>query len=65
MKKIHWHFDNPWRDKAIYVPLQDMVPINHQRYHADFGPNLDAYLLPQPDGSFEAGIRYGKEPHQY
>jgi hypothetical protein len=40
--KIHWHFDNPWRDKAIYVPLQDMVPINSNRYEADLGPKLDA-----------------------
>jgi hypothetical protein len=63
--KIHWHFDNPWRDRAIYVPLQDLVPINHQRYQADLGAKLDAYLLPQPDGSVEAGIRYGKEPDQY
>ncbi|MEH2517393.1 hypothetical protein V1279_002966 [Bradyrhizobium sp. AZCC 1610] len=63
--KIHWHFDNPWRDKAIYVPLAHLVPINHQRYQADLGDKLDAYLLPQPDGTFVAGIRYGKEGEQY
>jgi hypothetical protein len=63
--KIHWHFKNPWRDRAIYVPLDLLVPINSNRYRTDLGDKLDAYLLPQPDGSFEAGIRYGKEPNQY
>lgn len=62
---IHWHFDNPWRSKAIYVPLDLLVPINANRYRADLGDKLDAYLLRQPDGSLLAGIRYGKEPHQY
>src|ERR1700681_672053 len=63
--KIHWHFENPWRNRAIYVPLDLLVPINSNRYRTDLGDKLDAYLLPQPDGSFEAGIRYGKEANQY
>lgn len=62
--KIHWHFDNPWRQKAVYVPLPLLVPINHQRF-SDFGDKVDAYLLEQPDGSILAGIRYGEKPEQY
>ncbi len=63
--KIHWHFDNPWRDRVIYVPLHLLVPVLDTHYQRQYGQKLDAYLLPQPDGSFSVGIRYGAEPDQY
>jgi hypothetical protein len=63
--KIHWHFDNPWRDKAIYVPVENVAPLSFRRYVDDFGPKLDAYILVQPDGRHEAGIRFGDKPDQY
>ena len=62
---IHWHFDNPWRRKAIDVPLEDVLPLTAKAYLRDYGPKLDAYILVQPDGRHEVGVRYGKEPHQY
>jgi hypothetical protein len=40
--KIHWHFDNAWRDKAICVPLADLVPASNMRYRHDYGDKLDA-----------------------
>jgi len=32
---------------------------------AQHGTDLDAYILPQPSGWHDGGIRYGDEPHQY
>jgi len=66
--KIHWHFYNPWRDKLVYVRLTDLLkllPAGYSGYVANYGRRLDAYLLPQPNGLFSVGIRYGSEPHEY
>lgn len=63
--KIHWHFENPWRDRAIYVPLDELMPAKADSYRTAYGEKLDAYILVQPTGSFQLGIRYGKGPDQY
>jgi hypothetical protein len=63
--RIHWHFENPWRQKAIYVPIEDLLPLTHKGYVSAYGEKLDAYILRQPDGSFQSGVRYGVNEDQY
>jgi len=70
----HWHHANPWAARVIYIAdLEDLVDalfserskqtaLTHWQQH---GPKLDGYLLPQPRGQYEAGIRYGAEPAEY
>ena len=35
------------------------------QYWRNAHPKLDAYILPQPSGWHDIGVRYGSEPHQY
>lgn len=65
--KIHWHFDNPWRKKAVYVPVSELIPRSDrlQQIRDSFGMDLDAYVLRQPDETCVAGIRYGAKPEEY
>ncbi len=73
----HWHDFNPWSCKAIYLPdLEELVHCLYPQGRHPVSPfdilaqwqshkKLDAYLLPQSEGQFLCGLRYGKEPHEY
>jgi hypothetical protein len=69
--KLHWFFENPWRQKAVFVPFDQFLRNTigamcwKTRLQRQYGEKFDAYILAQPDGSFQAGIRYGANPDQY
>lgn len=70
----HWHDSNPWATRLIYVAdLEDLVDALYSerskatamQHWYQHGTLLDGYLLPQPRGQYEAGIRYGAEGADY
>jgi len=70
----HWHDFNPWADCLTYITAEDADALLQGAYCDDaywhciveeYGPRLDPYLLPQPNGRFSFGIRYGREPGEY
>lgn len=76
----HWHDFNPWADVIIYLPdldelsacLDPREPKRHRlRWEYEQGIRgcdprfLDAYILPQPSGLHDVGVRYGKEGSEY
>jgi hypothetical protein len=76
--KPHWHRYNPWRDDLVYIPVERLAEcvvggtINGKtpedlvkRWHQNGRDKLDAYILPQPSGEHDLGVRYGKEPEEY
>lgn len=69
--KFHWFFENPWRQNAVFVPMDKFIRSTigayawRARIERQYGDKLDAYILRQPDGSMLDGIRYGERPDQY
>jgi hypothetical protein len=65
----HWHKHNPWKDRVVYVPLNELVEcISHAPgFYQTLTGNLDAYILPNGHGDYghSIGIRYGKEGPDY
>ena len=69
----HWHDYNPWANTVVYLPdidelsacLDPLNPTKHKDRWLERGNKLDAYLLPQPSGYHDIGIRYGKEGSEY
>ena len=73
----YWHEVNPWRDDVVYVPLAELAAClegdserkmaRWQHTSEVYGTpgQLDAYILPQPSGLHDAGVRYGAEGSQY
>ena len=65
----HWHDHNPWATRLRYISFDDLVALygaeKTVRVVEKTHGKIDAYLLKQPDGSYEFGIRYGKEGQEY
>lgn len=65
----HWNDFNPWARTCIYISYDEMREILGQNLQdetlAAYGSRLDAYILPQPGGTYCFGIRYGAEPGEY
>jgi hypothetical protein len=70
----HWHNFNPWADHIVYLPdLKELSacldPYDPERqlnrWLRERGEKLDAYILPQPSGWHDCGVRYGEEGSEY
>lgn len=74
----HWHSYNPWADRLVYLPdLKELAlvlfdprvsmrtPAERVAHWETFGGKIDAYLIKQPDGWIEVGLRFGQELHEY
>lgn len=63
----HWHDYNPWADTCLYIPsIAEVMGHEYERkILIELGAKLDAYILPQPNGTYLFGIRYGKEGPDY
>ena len=48
-------------DGSSVIMTQELILENWKSY----GPKLDAYILPQPSGWHDIGVRYGAEGSQY
>lgn len=72
---IHWHEQNPWKDKIVYITVDEMTEIlatDYQpknqllRHFAQYGEKLDAYLMPNfLTDTPTAGIRFGAMGEEY
>jgi hypothetical protein len=61
---VHYRDANPWSGRAIYVPYRRWLECVNFRAHklVDQGiseDRIDCYLLRQPNGKMQAGLRYG------
>lgn len=63
----HWHDFNPWAANLVYLPsiLEALGEAAENRIFADYGQQVDLYLLRSPEGAHSCGIRYGRELHEY
>ncbi len=70
----HWHSQNPWADRIIYLP--DLIELANcirpdgtdgslLKHWLSYGPKLDAYILPQKSGNHSCGIRFGADSSEY
>ena len=53
-----------WRDQrtdSTFIMTEEEM-LKHWR---SYGEKLDAYILPQPSGWHDIGVRYGDKDHQY
>ena len=74
----HWHEQNPWKDKLIYVPVPDLAAcalrledphnswtmVDMIAHWIQYGNKLDAYIL-NAGVVLTGGVRHGPEPWQY
>ena len=75
----HWHDFNPWADTIVYIPsLEELAEcvtgrsvkecvdrwIAQSKLYGTPG-KLDAYILPQPSGFHDIGVRWGERPEYY
>lgn len=67
VKGPYWHNRNPWKDKLVYVTLDEINEIiNYEPNWRQHDYRLDPYLLPSPDPEyFSAGVRFGPEGADY
>lgn len=65
----HFHDFNPWASKCVYVTEDDARHLIGDEYveqvFRQYGRIVDAYLLPQPNGRYCFGIRYGISDNAY
>lgn len=65
----HWHDFNPWARNCVYISEEEMREVLGESWPDEmlsaYGTRLDAYIIPQPDGRYSFGIRYGKEGGDY
>jgi len=72
----HWHKQNPWKDKILYVPLIELADctfkvgqdntwtmIEEVADWVQYGVMLDAYILDSV--VLTGGVRYGPEGRHY
>jgi hypothetical protein len=64
--KPHW--PNPWHDKIVYVPIEELgalvSPMAVGMWRS-FGDKLDAYVFRKPSIHASYGVRYGAEGNEY
>lgn len=70
VERVTWRDSNPWSGQCVYVPYRRFLACTSLRASqiVDNGwdeSKVDAYLLPQPDGSLSAGLRYGADGPDY
>jgi hypothetical protein len=69
----HWHDFNPWADVLVYLPdideaaacIRPTDPHTVKQRWLRCGKKLDIYILPQPSGWHDFGVRFGPKPEQY
>jgi hypothetical protein len=63
----HWHNFNPLAATCVYLSEEDLSSFRRSGdWLHGYGNKLYYYILPKRhEAGYSAGVRYGKEPHEY